>query len=552
MIEWMRTNVWLAAILVLAFSIRLPGILYGLPFHLYGDEEVNVYSALKMIELRTIFPVFHPEAFAILYEPPLLPILYAVLFAPVVGALYVLQGFPNLGDFANMIVIDSSPFWIVGRLMMIFISLGSIYLTFRIGKFLFENSTIGLLSSLFLATSFFHVSLAATTRHWEIVVFFSLLSLFFALSYLRAPRNSILIFGGLALGASFSSGYLPFFLPPIGLVLLYALWKHYVYEVRRYIMPLVLFALPFIALAGAAVLIAPKPFSGQVVNHVYAHTHTVFGFLKFYGVGIVKYETPLLCATCGGAALIWNKRYDLLVFFASFFTAALVVMFFFMVDIERYLFPLLPMLALLAGYGTYTVVNPLHPHAIKICVALLLVYTSLVFGRLGFLELKNDTKVHAAAWIEASLQSGSALLVDSERMRFQTTKVAAESLARIAPEALRGTDKLALKGVEGRFNTYHMNLILPEKQAAVIATAQSLNTPLYIVTDSWSQSEEVKKAVGNTQPIATFGNGSAVPVPRGLYIGGEEHAGEKGLHLLSMLWNTDYLGANVFIYKPTN
>ena len=51
---------WLLVILLVAFLIRLPGVPYGLPLHLYGDEEVNVYSALQMLQLHTFLPLVSP------------------------------------------------------------------------------------------------------------------------------------------------------------------------------------------------------------------------------------------------------------------------------------------------------------------------------------------------------------------------------------------------------------------------------------------------------------------------------------------------------------
>jgi hypothetical protein len=72
---------WLLIILFAGFFIRVVGVGYGLPHHLYGDEESVVYTALRMLELRTVLPVFHWEAFrGLSYYPPFLSYIHAFLF----------------------------------------------------------------------------------------------------------------------------------------------------------------------------------------------------------------------------------------------------------------------------------------------------------------------------------------------------------------------------------------------------------------------------------------------------------------------------------------
>ena len=130
---------WLLVILLVAFLIRLPGVPYGLPLHLYGDEEVNVYSALQMLQLHTFLPVLHPDAFTILYEPPVLAYLYAIAFTPAIALMYAAAHFPPLGAFADSLQLDPSVFWIIARSITVFFSLGSIFLVYKIARALFKT-----------------------------------------------------------------------------------------------------------------------------------------------------------------------------------------------------------------------------------------------------------------------------------------------------------------------------------------------------------------------------------------------------------------------------
>ena len=142
-------NFWIIAILTCAFCIRLPGVFYGLPLHLFGDEEVNVYSALQMIQMHTLLPVLHPAQFAILYEPPLLSYIYAAAFVPVLAVMYIALGMPPLSHFADTITLDPSVFWAVGRLINVGVSLISIYLIYRIGRYLWKDKTAALFGAFF-------------------------------------------------------------------------------------------------------------------------------------------------------------------------------------------------------------------------------------------------------------------------------------------------------------------------------------------------------------------------------------------------------------------
>ncbi len=554
--QFVSSHASLFFILLLALLIRLPGVPYGLPDHLIADEEVNVYSALQMIQLKTLLPVFHPDEFKILYSPPMLAYVYLLFFIPTLGIMYVFSGMPPTSAFADMLILDPSLLWIVGRLVNVGISLGALYLLYRIAHYLFANRTIAITSSLLLATSFIDVTLAATTRHWALGTCLSLLSLFFVLRYAHSAgkRTVFIILSGATLGLSFATSYLVYYAPFIGLLLLYLHWKDtQSLDPRSYIRPALLFGIPFLVVAAISILVAPQPFNQQVVTHFYADRHTISQFLWFYAQTLLNFETPIFIASLIGlCGLLQAKKYELLAIVGTFFITTLPIMFVFLWDLERYIQPLLPILALIGGYGIYAVRERFQPRiTLFILVILFVLYTGTVFGRYAHVALQNDTKIQAKNWILSNIRSESLLIVDSERMRFTTTPSAATFASEIDAGWLRAADRVVLETsrVESdSYHAFHMSIVTPTKQKVVLEKILSFPTKdRYLVTDSWS-STIVARALTNKEPVAVFPNGSTTLVPTGLYIGGEEHI-STNTHLLSLLWKTKYFGPDVYVYR---
>jgi hypothetical protein len=165
--------------------------------------------------------------------------------------------------------------------------------------------------------------------------------------------------------------------------------------------------------------------------------------------------------------------------------------------------------------------------------------------------LQNDTKIHAKNWVLSNIPSESLILVDSERMRFKTTPSAATFAIEIDPGWLRAADRVIQKNNiidKDSYHAFHMSLVTPAKQKETLEKV--LQFPAehkYLITDSWSTTI-TSRALTRKQLIASFPNGSTIPVPTGLYIGGEEHT-SMNAHILSLLWNTTYLGPDVQVYK---
>ena len=98
-----------------AFLLRIAGINYGLPLWLIDDEPPFTLAALKMIQLKTLLPVFHLDEFkTVLYYPPYLSYFYLLPFSVLLGIKYLFIG-GAISQFINYVVLDLSQFFVIAE-----------------------------------------------------------------------------------------------------------------------------------------------------------------------------------------------------------------------------------------------------------------------------------------------------------------------------------------------------------------------------------------------------------------------------------------------------
>lgn len=195
-----KINVALFLIIAIACIFRLLALNWGLPFR-YNDDETNYIE----VALRIGIGKFKPEQ---LVHGTLFP---DILF--IVYALYFLAGkimgfFPSLDSFMLAYLRNPSAFSILARLTVIFFSIGSLYLTYLMGKKLF-NKKVGALASLFLSFSTVHYMMSTTGLADMVAAFFLLLSFYLLLEYYFCSntRKSLRYFylSGFILGLSMAA-----------------------------------------------------------------------------------------------------------------------------------------------------------------------------------------------------------------------------------------------------------------------------------------------------------------------------------------------------------
>jgi hypothetical protein len=102
-------------LLVLAATLRLAGIDYGLPHPLVSDEEILIGGALRMAQTGSFIPTFDSGLAELIYYPVGMPYAYLSVFAPLAGVLFVGAGFPPLSELPAILLTQLDVFFLAAR-----------------------------------------------------------------------------------------------------------------------------------------------------------------------------------------------------------------------------------------------------------------------------------------------------------------------------------------------------------------------------------------------------------------------------------------------------
>jgi hypothetical protein len=141
-------SIILLAILILAFSVRLLGINYGLPYVLYPDEAMIVNHAVAFGTGD-----LNPHAFVY-------PSLYMYVLFIVYGTTYVtgrfVGVFGSINDFIHLFFTDVTIFYLPGRLIAVFCGVAAVWMVYKLGRRAY-TLRVGLISAAILSFSVLHV-----------------------------------------------------------------------------------------------------------------------------------------------------------------------------------------------------------------------------------------------------------------------------------------------------------------------------------------------------------------------------------------------------------
>jgi len=425
-------------ILIFAFVVRVAGVGYGLPLWLISDEPPFVLGALKMIELKTPIPRFHTAEFSsVLYYPPYISYLLLPAFSAILAFKYFnFDG--NRLSFANYIGSDLSSFFIAARFINIMLALASIYLAYKIAKNIFKDEWAGLATAFFISTSLLHILLSIAARQWMPVSFIFLLVLYFlthpSWSFKRRYFLSILI-SGIGIGASVISCVALFL---VGFYFLLFEEKKLIDLFREKFVYLL--ALVFVALAFLPLILYPSSlgFQGKIS---FFENKSITGFLtspaKFI-LPLLFAEPILILMSVLGLFFAFIKSRRLFWFFLLFIAAYLMVFYVFFRSEDRFLTPMLPAIAILAGFGF----AQLFSYGRFFVILLIL---PLAFSlQLSYLAYKNDSRANLRSWIEKNIVENSKIVVSARLMRLSSDKEAIVEQASIDENSLRQVDRSEL------------------------------------------------------------------------------------------------------------
>jgi len=417
-----RWLAWLlAAILVVAFLLRLQSIHFGLPALNDPDELTFELGALKMLRGPTLNPGWfgHP-ATTTMY-------VLALVTAAVFGIGHLVGKFPTVGSFADAIYADPSWVMLPGRIAMAVFAVATIYLTYRLASELFGRRT-ALAAAALLAVNPVHVTWSQVIRSDMMACFFMLLCMLAALRIARQDRWRDHVFAALWLGAAVATKW-PYAMTALALCGAAALrMASHSADRRRSMLRLALsgaMALGFLLLISPYLLLdyqtALANMRGEAqIHHLGATGGAPWDNAWWYlsgpvltGFGIVG----LALATCG-LAIMARRREALAIimpvalgFFLLLCVQNLVW--------ERWVLALMPLLAIAGAVGLAALEAVLAQctstrfasGAIAAMLAVALLQPGLHAEADARARL-NDTRQLASAWAHTNVPAGSTVLVE--------------------------------------------------------------------------------------------------------------------------------------------
>ena len=478
-----------------AAVLRLAGLTFGLPLTLVADEPSAIFGALKMLELKTVVPALHSAEFAsVLYYPPYLSYLFLLPFAVVGGLGFLLSG-QSLEVFTNLLIVDSSIFFILARLLSITASVVSIVLIYQVARRLWPAAPVWVatLAAFFLSVSPTYLALGSVARHWVFIGLLIAVILRLLVSDLKRKYFWSFLASGVGMGISAIAG--------IGVAL--TLWWLVLDEGKKGFIrwrELIIGLATFAVLAWLPNLLYPQ-------SHGFVNDVSLLVGKSFWGA---LFSAPQFLLTAGrveillvalaAAGLFWlihnRQKFGWLV---AGFTVFYCLLFYLFFHFEtRFLTPLLPLFALAAAYGAWQLTNfkvapsgievgpqeseprgPTSGVAVNVLICLAMLVTGL---RFAYLTYQDDTRAFAYDWALENIPAGSRVIVAGELLRLPVVEAPVGKFARRTDQAEASLTKA---GVDygpafDALNLYTFDPVVDQEAALALIGSAPLD---YVIID---------------------------------------------------------------------
>lgn len=459
-----KENIPLIFLLSFAFIIRLIGINFGLPLWIVPDEPAIVYAPLKMIELHSIIPAWHFDAFVgKFYYMPFIAYVYIVPLLFTLGMKFLLFS-GTMAEFKSVLQLDLTSFFITMRVINIFIGVATVYMVYKISLNVFKSKKTALLSGAFLCLSLLHIIFSHWTRHWVVSTFMVSLVLYVLTHPVWSKEKRYILsatFCGIGVGMMLEVSILTFLM-----IIWFFLYDKLsiIKEIKQkwtWISVVIFFSIFIIAS-----LIWPEgPYLLRSSN---SHTFTIqnamrslrHGFI-FYFFDILKRETTLLVFFFIGVFIGFKKNRK---FIVPLFTGVLLytfILYSVFNNLSRLILFIYPLLAVVAGYGLSEFLNILKQRKVVEYVVIVLVLSPLFINAILMdrLLLVNDTRTQAYEWVNKNIPAKSKILVFASALRLPTTAESIEEQERIDASSLRNVEQAERKLDDKFFTTKRFNAL---------------------------------------------------------------------------------------------
>ncbi len=424
--SFIRVAKWLlVAIVLLAASLRIWGINFGLPYLYHPDEPWTVNIAQNMFKTGDTNPHFFQW-------PSLLMYLNALAYLPyyLVGRLAGVFGNPAdvPGPITIVMGVGRAPMpttFLLGRILSVIFGSAAVALIFLVGWQLTKSTIVGLMAALMMAISPVNVTLSRYITPDMILTFFVLLSFWGSVRVVQHGKTVDYIVAGVAAGLAASTKYNG------AVILVSLLTAHFLrcglrgFREPIFYIAVALSGVTFLLINPFVILDYPEFIAGLL--HDVRHYST--GHLGMEGNALGYYLNYLwqdqgLVAFLAALEIFRGlyKRSKQTLVIASFPLIYLLFVSGFQVRNTRTLLPLIPFLFLLASS---LLVSLLEQTRIRQLTGKLLVFVvvtvlsiSLAFGFVNTVKdtirlTTVDSRETARAWIDHNLPSGSRIAIEA-------------------------------------------------------------------------------------------------------------------------------------------
>ena len=411
----------LAAILLVAFGLRLYNLDFGLPSLYDPDEPLFVIKAAELLTGGTL----NPRWFG---HPGTTTIYLAALVSIIVFIAGMISGsWSSIHDFTQAAFADPGLIFLPARFAMVLIAVTCVWLTYRVGRRL-HSTSCGLIAAALLALNSLHISWSQVIRTDIQASMFMLGALYFAIGIARTARQSDYVWAGVLTGIAVATKWpaASVFVAVIGasIAQVRARPEGRRDEVRKLVLAgiaavvALLVASPFLLLDWQTVV---SDLSGEARPVHLGHTgHGLWGnivsYLQFQVAGSMGWiSLPLVAA--GIAALAIRSTA------ARFTLLPAAVAFLFVISNQnliwaRWILPLLPMLTIFVAAALIWISERagriLNLPVAATTTALLIAVSipSLMNTAAAIRERENDTRSMAAEWARRHIPSGSTVALE--------------------------------------------------------------------------------------------------------------------------------------------
>ena len=406
----MKNKVIFVFILLSAFFIRIFGLNWDQGFHLHPDERMLIMVADRII----FFKNFNPDFFN-----------YGSL------PIYLLKGLSQLIDFVfHSDLANYSGMLVVGRMISVFLDLITICLIYKIGKLLFKENKIAIFSSLFYSIAFFPIQ----NSHFFVVdvLLNTLITglIYLLLVYSKSPSIKKVVTFGIIFAAMMATKFTAIIFLPI--IIGVVLWKT-IKQWKNLIISLITFCLTFLTfyfLFMPYAFLEFQKFSSDVSQqlkmssdpYIFPYTLQYVGTLPYwyYIKNILLWGLGPIISILSifgflnfirfyiFSRLKWNK---LQIIFLCFYLFYFLIIGRSAVKFMRYMLPLYPLFAIMAGFGLYQIKKSKN-RIFKFLTIIFLLHTLLWSFMFVNIYSQEHTRISATNWITQNIPNGSIIATE--------------------------------------------------------------------------------------------------------------------------------------------